>query len=123
MSFTTELERFLCAVKDELDSEVQSMLLFPFDEANMTDATLGYAILQTGLYWWMLQSFISSISNFIAILTHRKTNANHFVFVVNIQFNVWICKENVTDKNFVWLNTCSLPVYRNVYLLTCTVGN
>lgn len=48
MSFTTELERFLCAVKDELDSEVQSMLLFPFDEANMTDATLGYAILQTG---------------------------------------------------------------------------
>jgi len=36
----SELEKFLLAIKDHLDTEVQSLLLFPFGQATFTDAKL-----------------------------------------------------------------------------------
>ena len=40
-----ELEKFLLAIRDDLDTEVQSLLLFPFGHATLTDAKLRSAIL------------------------------------------------------------------------------
>jgi len=40
-SLVAELEKFLSEVKDELIVEVQSLQLFPFEQANVTDARLG----------------------------------------------------------------------------------
>jgi len=40
-SLVTELEKFLSEVKDELNEEAQSLQLFPFEQANVTDARLG----------------------------------------------------------------------------------
>jgi len=36
-----EVEEFLQVVKDELDLEISSLVLFPLDQANLTDAILG----------------------------------------------------------------------------------
>jgi len=36
-----EIEKFLQAIKDELNLEVNSIVLFPFDQANLADARLG----------------------------------------------------------------------------------
>jgi len=39
-SLVSELEKFVRAVKDELNNEVQSLLLFPFEQATITDTKL-----------------------------------------------------------------------------------
>jgi len=36
----SELEKFLLAIKDHLNTEVQSLLLFPFGQATFTEAKL-----------------------------------------------------------------------------------